>query len=189
MSSERKVSIEDPTGSSLSEPVVDVDNIEAISENEDLISPGDEDVEIQFEVTEINDEDITQDTTVQIEDLDDEEQIWEDGPTAGMIKAWKQQHGDVYITSVSFDKHVVWRTLNRLEYKQIVKKMEQMVQAGQLSSAEANMWNEETIAEVCMLFPQLDREGMSSLMAGLPSLIAQEVLEASGFVALEVRQL
>jgi len=26
-------------------------------------------------------------------------------------------------------------------------------------------------------------------MAGMPSLIAQEVLEASGFVALEVRQL
>jgi len=35
----------------------------------------------------------------------------------------------------------------------------------------------------------MNSNSMSSTLAGLPSLIAQEVLEASGFVALEVRQL
>lgn len=124
-----------------------------------------------------------------VDDLDDSEQIWEGGPTAGLIKQWKEQYGEVYVTSISFDKHIVWRVLNRLEYKQIVKKMEQLVQAGQLSSAEANMWNEETISEMCILYPQFDRKTASGIMAGVPSLIAQEVLEASGFVALEVRQL
>lgn len=124
-----------------------------------------------------------------VEDLDDSEEIWPGGPNAGMIKAWKQEHGDIYVTSLSFDKHIVWRVLNRNEYKQIVKKMEQLIQAGTLSSAEANMWNEETISELCILFPKYDKRSLSGIMAGMPSLIAQEVLEASGFVALEVRQL
>lgn len=125
----------------------------------------------------------------EVEDLPDDEEIWEGGPTAGVIKVWKAKHGEVYVTSISFDKHIVWRTLTRLEYKQLVKKMEQLIQSGQLSSAEANMWNEEAITELCILYPSFDKESLTKEMAGLPSLIAQEVLEASGFVALEVRQL
>ena len=124
-----------------------------------------------------------------VEDLDDAQEIWEGGPTAGEIKRWKEVYGDIYVTSLSFDKHIVWRVLSRLEYKNLVKKMEQLVQAGQLSSAEANMWNEEAIAELCMLYPEYDRNNPAGVMAGVPSLISQEVLEASGFVALEVRQL
>lgn len=124
-----------------------------------------------------------------IEEVPDEEEIWKDGPKAGIVKEWKKQYGDIYVTSITYDKHVVWRVLNRAEYKQIVKKMEQLVQSGQLSTAEANMWNEETIAELCMLYPRFDKANAVGFMAGLPSLISQEVLEASGFVALEVRQL
>lgn len=124
-----------------------------------------------------------------IEDVPDDEPIWENGPKAGLVKEWKKQYGDIYVTSITYDKHVIWRVLNRAEYKQIVKKMEQLVQAGQLSTAEANLWNEETIAELCMLYPKFDKNNSVGFMAGLPSLIAQEVLEASGFVALEVRQL
>jgi hypothetical protein len=125
----------------------------------------------------------------EVEDLPDDEEIWPDGPTAGLIKSWKQEYGEVYVTSLSFDKHIVWRTLSRMEYKQLVKRMEQLVQAGQLSSAEANMWNEEAISEICILYPAFDKQMLGNEMAGMPSLIAQEVLEASGFVALEVRQL
>jgi hypothetical protein len=124
-----------------------------------------------------------------VEDLPDDERIWLDGPTAGQIKMWKQEHGDVYVTSISYDKHIAWRPLSRIEYKNLVRKMEQLVQSGQLTSAEANLWNEEAIAEICVLFPAYDKQSMVKEMAGLPSLIAQEVLEASGFVALEVRQL
>jgi hypothetical protein len=124
-----------------------------------------------------------------IEDLADDVEIWDGGPNAGMIKEWKQYYGDVYVTSISYDKHIVWRVLNRNEYKQIVKKMEQLVQGGQLTSAEANMWNEEAITELCVLYPKYDKKTALGVMAGMPSLIAQEVLEASGFVALEVRQL
>jgi hypothetical protein len=124
-----------------------------------------------------------------VEDLADDELIWPDGPTAGQIKMWKKEYGDVYVTSITIDKHIAWRTLSRLEYKSLVRKMEQLVEAGQLSSSEANLWNEEAIAEICILFPQYDRQSITADLAGLPSLISQEVLEASGFVALEVRQL
>jgi len=127
--------------------------------------------------------------SVSVEDLESDEEIWPGGPTAGMIVQWKEQYGDVYVTSVTYDNHIVWRVLNRLEYKNIVKQMEVLVQDGQMTSAEANMWNEEAIADVCVLYPNLSGENLTGAMAGVPSLIAQEVLEASGFVALEVRQL
>lgn len=146
---------------------------------------------VRLEATEASslDEAVEDEEVRQVEDLDDDVAIWEGGPTAGQIKEWKKHYGDVYVTSLSYDKHVVWRTLNRLEYKELVKKMEQLVQAGQLSTAEANLWNEEAITEICILFPQYDKRSLSQDMAGLPSLLSQEILEASGFVALEVRQL
>jgi hypothetical protein len=134
-------------------------------------------------------EDDLEDEPTSVEDLPDDERVWPDGPTAGQIKAWKKEHGEVYVTSISYDKHIAWRPLSRLEYKALVRKMEQLVQSGQLSNAEANLWNEEAIAEICVLYPSYDKESMTKEMAGLPSLISQEVLEASGFVALEVRQL
>jgi hypothetical protein len=137
----------------------------------------------------MDDEQVLADQPATVEDLDDEELIWPGGPTARMIKDWKQEFGDVYVTSITYDKHIAWRTLTRLEYKNLVRKMEQLIEAGQLSSAEANMWNEEAIAEICVLYPAYDKQSIVGELAGLPSLIAQEVLEASGFVALEVRQL
>lgn len=159
-----------------------------ISNNEELAKEiGIDEVVEVFRSAELDEPVIEESTS--IEDLEDSQEIWDGGPNAGMIKEWKKIHGEVYVTSLSFDKHIVWRVLSRLEYKTLVKKMEQLVQAGQLSSAEANMWNEEAIAEICTLYPAYDKNNTAGIMAGVPSLISQEVLEASGFVALEVRQL
>ena len=36
-----------------------------------------------------------------IEDLDDDVEIWDGGPNAGMIKKWKEHYGDVYVTHFS----------------------------------------------------------------------------------------
>jgi hypothetical protein len=176
MASERKVEIADTPNI---DDVLEFDSVLTISSDDNGEIQG----SVEFEGEEYFEE------AKSVEDLDDDELIWDGGPTAGMIKQWKQEFGDVYVTSITFDKHIVWRVLTRLEYKQIVKKMEQLIQAGTLSSAEANMWNEEAIAELCVLYPRMDRNAVSGAMAGLPSLISQEVLEASGFVALEVRQL
>jgi hypothetical protein len=160
-----------------------------VSTNEEVANEMGADETLDIKVEEQNTENQEEEKAVQIEDLSDEEILWDGGPTAGVVKAWKEQFGEIYVTSITFDKHIVWRVLNRMEYKNLVKKMEQLVQAGQLTSAEANMWNEEAIAELCILYPVFDKVNMTGIMAGVPSLIAQEVLEASGFVALEVRQL
>lgn len=148
-----------------------------------------EEVEADFAVVAETQEVPEEQEPSNIEDVPDEELVWPGGPTAGQIKAWKKEYGDVYVTSISYDKHIAWRTLNRLEYKNLFKKMEQLMQAGQLTQSEANLWNEEAIAETCILYPAYDKQSLISEMAGLPSLISQEVLEASGFLALEVRQL
>lgn len=162
-----------------------------IKNSEELLDESQADEAYEISVLESENDSIehVEDGPTTVEELPDEEEVWPDGPTAGQIKMWKQEYGDVYVTSLSYDKHIAWRPLNRLEYKHLVRKMEQLVQSGDLSSAEANLWNEEAIAELCILFPQYDKNAMTREMAGLPSLISQEVLEASGFVALEVRQL
>lgn len=180
MANQRKVVVAETPEAIKSLEFDDVVSLE-FSEDEDVMDVADEQIQAI-----LDDED---EESRSVEDLDDDEEIWEGGPTAGMIKDWKDRFGDVYVTSITYDKHIVWRVLSRMEYKQIVKKMEQLVQAGQLTSAEANMWNEEAIAELCILYPAFDKKTMSGSMAGMPSLIAQEVLEASGFVALEIRQL
>lgn len=187
MSGQRKVVInEDPTNLDIEfDDDIDVEHVRI--ETTDAVNAKAFD-ELD-EVDAFESEDDAENQYTSVEDLDDSEPIWDGGPTAGHIKEWKKQYGDIYVTSLTYDKHVVWRVLNRNEYKQIVKKMEQLMQAGTLSSAEANMWNEETIAELCILFPKYDKKSLSGILAGMPSLIAQEVLEASGFVALEVRQL
>ena len=124
-----------------------------------------------------------------VEDLDPSEELWPGGPTAGDIVAWKAQFGDVYVTSITMDQHIIWRTMNRSEYKNHVKNIEKIGQNNQISQADVSMLNEELIAEMCIIYPKFDRSQLSGELAGVPSIIAQEVMEASGFVALEVRQL
>ena len=91
-------------------------------------------------VSDYSDEQIPVEQATTVEELADDQVIFDNGPTAGQIKAWKKQYGEVYVTSISFDKHIIWRVLSRIEYKQLVKKMETLMQAGQLTNAEANMW-------------------------------------------------
>jgi hypothetical protein len=174
--SDKKVTVAE-TDEAVSE--LEFDNITEISISTDDNGNVQESIEVVYDA----------DEGVDVEDLPDEEEIWPGGPTAKMIKDWKSEYGEVYVTSISFDKHFVWRVLNRMEYKSIVREMENMMQTGELSSAEANMWNEEAICQTCTLYPEFDPQKLTGSMAGVPSLIAQEVLEASGFVALEVRQL
>lgn len=127
--------------------------------------------------------------SVNVEDLDPNEPIWPEGPKAGQIVAWKKQYGDVFVSSFSPEVHVVWRTLNRFEYRNHMKRIEQMARSGQVPESEATLVNEESLCEICVLFPKFNTETLMTEMAGLPSALAQDILEASGFVALEVRKL
>lgn len=124
-----------------------------------------------------------------IDDLDPAEELWPNGPTVGDIKVWKEEFGDVFVTSIDADRHIVWRTMSRSEYKQMLRTMEQATASGQMSNVDASMFNEEYVTQMCSLFPDFHGVNMDNVDAGIPSIISQQVMDASGFVALEVRQL
>jgi hypothetical protein len=171
--------------SDLDEPIFEnTETIEEILEEAAAAGEGDAVIEVLDA-----DEAYEDGVALTVEDLDPAEELWPGGPTAAKIISWKQEHGDVYVTSITMDQHIVWRTMNRFEYKNHVKNIERLGQNGQISQADVSMLNEELIAEMCILFPKFDRNQLNGELAGVPSIIAQEVMEASGFVALEVRQL
>lgn len=125
---------------------------------------------------------------VALEDLPPETEIFPDGPTAAQVIEWKNEYGPIYTTIVTLDKIVVWRTLNREEYRAHVRQMEDLA-AQNVSSSELTLINEESIAMRCILFPKLSRQALMSELAGIPAVISEEVMSASGFMALEVREL
>jgi hypothetical protein len=81
------------------------------------------------------------------------------------------------LTEVGDEQYVVLRTINRLEYRRLVVLLEGQV-----------CWWAEAIAEVCILWPKKTRAEMANEMAGVRSIILQQVMEASAFVSVQVRQ-
>lgn len=130
------------------------------------------------------DEDEDDSRPILAEDLPPETQIWVDGPTAGQVVEWKKQHGGVYVTSITFDKHVAWRTLKRKEYANVIRHIEKVI-AGGMSQVEANLLNEELVCQICCLAPKF--EDFAEELAGLPSILSQQILESSGFTSWDIR--
>ncbi|HJS83588.1 MAG TPA: hypothetical protein VJ742_12215 [Nitrososphaera sp.] len=157
----------------------------------EINDPNDQEEEVEpvEDSSEVEEEEILEDD--ELAPLRDDEELWPGGPTGEQIQAWKREHGDesIYVTSLTPTKHVVWRTIYRSEYRNVVKTIEQAVAQGKMSQAEASLANEELITEICLLYPKYTRADLSKEIGGLASIIHQEVLEASGFVALEVRML
>lgn len=122
-------------------------------------------------------------------DVAPETELFDGGPTKAQIDEWKSKFGKIYVTEVADEKYVVWRTLRRAEYRNLVADMERAVSNG-ASNAEASMNNEEAITQMCSLWPSgLTLQGLGVDLAGLPAIISQQVMEASGFMSLQVREL
>jgi len=109
--------------------------------------------------------------------------IFPGGPLKSQIDSWKKQfaitdeegniikEGEIYVSKIGND-YYVWRTLNRYEYKQIVN----------LPNTDP-LQREEIICETCVLWPMgYNYEKMAKDKAGVPALLAQQIMEASGFV-------
>lgn len=135
----------------------------------------------------VDEEEFVDEEDRSVEDMDPDEVLWPNGPTAGQIIEWKKEYGDVYITSLTFEDHVVWRTINRGEYRAAMTHMEKLVASGTVTQADALMENEEVITETCLLFPKLTRKQFTGKKAGLPTVISQQILEASGFNPIDIR--
>lgn len=124
-----------------------------------------------------------------VEELDPNEALWTDGPTAGQVVEWKKEYGDVYVTSITLDDHYMWKTLNRGEYRRVLRRIEELNEEGDLTPGELNMVQEELICELCLLFPQKTSQELIETQAGIPSLLSQQIMESSGFTSIDVRGL
>lgn len=116
-------------------------------------------IEESFQENPINDEDF---------------QIYENGPYFSQIEIWKKQYGQGHVLHTQIiDKHFIFRTLNRFEYKQIVA----------MQNVDALM-REEIICSTCVLHPRnYDFKSMAANEAGYPSTLSKIIMENSGFTA------
>lgn len=104
--------------------------------------------------------------------VNDNPQIFPGGPTKSQIDSWKNKYqgAGVYVVDVC-EKLFVFRTLNRFEYKQIIRQ-------AQLDAAQ----REEVICETTVLFPEeYTWKDMAKKDAGIPSTLSQIIMQKSGF--------
>ena len=98
----------------------------------------------------------------------------EGSPTEYELEEWKDMYGVFYISSIGEDDDLyIWRTLKRLEYKQLIKS----------GVANDQMRYEEAVLTRCSLWPKLSLETMARLNAGVVETLAKQVLYKSGFVS------
>lgn len=101
-----------------------------------------------------------------------EELLFPGGPSLDKIEEWKSRFGDIYLTE--FEEEVfIWRALTRKEYKEIMK----------VERAD-NFYKEERICDKVVIYPEsYNFMQMAQGKAGIPTLIAELVMEKSGFQA------
>lgn len=98
------------------------------------------------------------------------EEIVPGGPTYREVEELKAKFGEIYATEFD-DEIFLWRTLSRVEYKDILK----------LQRADA-MYKEERICEKCVVWPEgYDFVQMAQGKAGIPSVLAEQIMDRSGF--------
>ena len=109
-----------------------------------------------------------------INTIEEDFQIYENGPYFSQIEIWKKQYGQGHVLHTQIiDKHFIFRTLNRFEYKQIVA----------MQNVDALM-REEIICSTCVLHPRnYDFKSMAANEAGYPSTLSKIIMENSGFTA------
>lgn len=100
-------------------------------------------------------------------------EIFQGGPSKAQVDIWKKQFEGygIYVIEVT-EKPFIIRTLNRLEYKQIIA----------IPNIDA-LLREEIICSKAVLWPRIDFENLASYNAGIPSSIAQVIMDRSGFTS------
>lgn len=104
---------------------------------------------------------------------DGEELLFPNGPSLPKVEEWKSRFNDeVYLTE--FEEEIfLWRPISRKEYKQVMK----------VQSADS-FYKEERICEAVILYPEgYNFMQMTAGKAGIPTLLAELVMEKSGFQA------
>jgi hypothetical protein len=116
-------------------------------------------------------EEITMAENKQVVEAVEEEFLFEGGPSMTKVEEWKSQYMDVYTSEID-ETIYIWRPINRKEYKELVKNKE-----------ADSLYREERLCEKCILWPEdYNFMKMSFDRAGVPSTLAEQIMEKSGFV-------
>ena len=104
---------------------------------------------------------------------DGEELLFPNGPSVAQVEAWKSQFNEeVYLTEFEEDVFI-WRPITRREYKGVMKNQQ-----------ADSFYKEERICEAVVLYPTgYNFNSMVNGKAGIPTLLAELVMEKSGFQA------
>lgn len=115
-------------------------------------------------------------------ELETDREVFIGGPLVSELQSWKKQfaiydragkmihEGQVFLTSVSGGMFV-WRCLSRIEYKRIVA-----------TPNTDPLQREELICETAVLWPpDYDYQTMAGGPAGVPAMLSQQIMVASGF--------
>jgi hypothetical protein len=99
-------------------------------------------------------------------------QVYENGPFYSQVELWKKQYGEGRVLHTQIiDRHFVFRTINRFEYKQLVA----------MENVDA-LVREEIICATCVLHPRnFNFKIMANDEAVYPGTLAQIIMESSGF--------
>lgn len=96
------------------------------------------------------------------------------GPTHSQVSAWKKQFevdGHHVMLSEIGDEVFIWRTLNRVEYREVMA----------LPNTDP-LQREEILCEICTLYPpNYNFTEMASRRAGVPAVLAEQLMKESGF--------
>lgn len=103
-----------------------------------------------------------------------DQQLFPGGPMISEVESWKKQHGDIWVVDDLPDNKIpvyIYRNITRYEYKAIMA-----------TPNTDPLMREEMICEQCVLFPYEYGYGvMSNNNAGVPTILAQHIMETSGF--------
>lgn len=103
-----------------------------------------------------------------------DELLFEGGPTRTELMSWKKQfeiEGHAVNLSEIGEDVFIWRTLNRVEYREIMA----------IPNTDP-LQREEIICEVCVLFPyNYNFKSMAEQKAGTPAILAEQIMKESGF--------
>lgn len=97
--------------------------------------------------------------------------------TYDLIAQLKKKYKKIWKTTLVDGTEIVWRRLNRKEYKQIMKDYEDIENRG-----ERLMEREDAVCRAAVLFPRGEAlEEIIEYMAGASSVISDDIYEKSGF--------
>ena len=104
----------------------------------------------------------------------EEDVVFPGGPLRTEVASWKKQfeiNGHTVNLSEIGDELFIWRTLNRVEYREIMA----------IPNTDP-LQREEIICEVCVLYPyDYNFKSMSERKAGVPALLAEQIMKESAF--------